>query len=251
MRDLTTIIAGALGGALLAVVIIFAAAENGMLPVPAGTVSGGAIRDYLMAHPNLVGEMTDKYQAQQQADQDKAAAAAMKKLGLNAFFDPKIAFVTGPADAKKSVVEFYDYNCPYCRASLPAVEKFYQQHKDDTRFSFIEFPIKGPDSIVAAKVALAARQQPDKYLALHFALMAESQPVDAKILMADAQKVGINLTRLNADMKDPQIAAAIDASHNLAKQAGIDGTPTFIVNGVMHPGAVDEETLNDLAAKES
>ena len=49
----------------------------------------------------------------------------MKKLGLNAFFDPKIAFVTGPADAKKSVVEFYDYNCPYCNASLPAVEKFY------------------------------------------------------------------------------------------------------------------------------
>jgi protein-disulfide isomerase len=247
MRDLTTIIAGALGGALLAVVIIFAAAGNGMLPVPAGGVSGDAIHDYLMAHPNLVSEMTDKYQTQQAADQDKAAAAALKKIGLNAFFDPRIAFVTGPADAKKSVVEFYDYNCPYCRASLPAMEKFYQQHKDDTRFSFIEFPIKGPDSIIAAKVALAARQQPDKYLALHFALMAESQPVDAKLLMADAQKVGINLTKLNADMKDPQIAAAIDASHNLAKQAGIDGTPTFIVNGLMHPGAVDEETLNDLA----
>jgi protein-disulfide isomerase len=190
--------------------------------------------------------MNDKYQAQQEADQDKAAAAAMKKIGLNAFFDPKIAFVTGPADAKKSVVELYDYNCPYCRASLPAVEKFYQEHKNDTRFSFIEFPIKGPDSIVAAKVALAARQQPDKYLALHFALMAETQPVDAKILMTDAQKVGINLSKLNADMKDPSINSAIDASHDLAKQAGIDGTPTFIVNGVMHPGAVDDAALADL-----
>src|SRR5580692_485098 len=106
MRDLTTIIAGALGGALLAVVIIFAAAGNGMLPLPQGTaVSGDAIHDYLMAHPSLVGEMSDKYQAEQQADQDKVAAAAMKKIGLNAFFDPKIAFVTGPADAKKSVVE--------------------------------------------------------------------------------------------------------------------------------------------------
>ena len=68
-------------------------------------------------------------------------------------------YVTGPADAKKSVVEFYDYNCPYCRLSLPAVEKFYQQHKNDTRFSFIEFPIKGPDSIIAARVALAANCQ--------------------------------------------------------------------------------------------
>jgi protein-disulfide isomerase len=248
MRDLTTILAGALGGALLAVVIIFAAASNGMLPLPQGAaVSGDAIHDYLMAHPGLVSEMSDKYQAQQAADQDKAAAAAMKKIGLNAFFDPKIAFVTGPADAKKSVVELYDYNCPYCRASLPAVEKYYQAHKNDTRFSFIEFPIKGPDSIVAAKVALAARNQPDKYLALHFALMAETQPVDAKMLMTDAQKVGINLTKLNADMKDPSINAAIDASHDLAKQAGIDGTPTFIINGVMHPGAVDDQALNDLA----
>ena len=252
MRDLTTILAGALGGALLAVVIIFAAASNGMLPMPAGpAVSDNAIHDYLMAHPGLLSEMSDKYQAQQQADQDKAAAAAMKKIGLNAFFDPKIAFVTGPADAKKSVVEFYDYNCPYCRASLPSMEKFYQAHKNDTRFSFIEFPIKGPDSTIAAKVALAARNQPDKYLALHFALMGESQPVDTNLLMTDAQKVGLNMTKLRADMDRPEINAAIDASHDLAKRAGIDGTPTFIVNGVMHPGAVDDATLADLAAKDS
>jgi len=248
MRELTTIIAGALGGALLAVVLIFAAASHGMLPLPQdGGVSGNTIHDYLLAHPGLVSEMTDKYQAQQQADQDKAAAAALKKIGLAAFFDPKIAFVTGPVDAKKSVVEFYDYNCPYCRASLPAMEKFYNAHKNDTRFAFIEFPIKGPDSIVAAKVALAARNQPDKYLALHFALMSESQPVDTKMLMTDAQKVGLNITRLQADMEKPEIAAAIDASHDLAKKAGIDGTPTFIVNGVMHPGAVDDETLAGLA----
>ena len=250
MRELTTIIAGALGGALLAVVIIFAAAGNGMLPLAQG-VSGDGIRDYLMAHPTLVSEMADKAQAQQQADQDKAAAASLKKIGLNAFFDTKIAFVTGPADAKKSVVEFYDYNCPYCRASVPALEKFYQQHKNDTRFSFIEYPIKGPDSIVAAKVALAARNQPDKYLALHFALMAETGLIDAKVLMADAQKVGMNLAKLNADMKAPEINAAIDASHKLAKDAGIDGTPTFIINGIMHPGAVDEATLAEAAARDS
>ena len=247
MRDLTTIIAGALGGALIAIVIVFAAAQNGMLP---GAASGDAIRAYLLAHPEIVGQMNDKVAAQQQADQDKAAAEAMKKIGLAAFFDPKIAFITGPADAKKTVVEFYDYNCPYCRASLPAVEKFYQAHKNDTRFAFIEFPIKGPDSIVAAKVALAARHQPDKYLALHYALMGETQPVDANMIMQDAVKAGLDLNKLKADMEKPEINAAIDASHDLAKRAGIDGTPTFIVNGVIHPGAVDDATLADLAAKE-
>jgi protein-disulfide isomerase len=160
MRDLTTIIAGALGGALIAIVIVFVAAQNGMLPMPAGAANGDAIRSYLLSHPEIMAQMNDSLAQQQAANQDKANAEAMKRIGLNAFFDPRIAFVTGPADAKKSVVELYDYNCPYCRASLPALEKFYAAHKNDTRFSFIEFPIKGPDSIVAAKVALAARTSP-------------------------------------------------------------------------------------------
>ena len=143
-----------------------------------GAVSGDAIRGYLLAHPDLVGEMSDKLPGAAAGRPGQGRRRGDEEDRPDAFFDPKIAFVTGPADAKKSVVEFYDYNCPYCRASLPAVEKFYEAHKNDTRFSFIEFPIKGPDSIVAAKVALAARNQPDKYLALHFALMGESQPVD-------------------------------------------------------------------------
>ena len=80
---------------------------------------------------------------------------------------PRIAFVTGPADAKKTLVEFYDYDCPYCRASLPAVKKFYDAHKNDTRFSFIEFPIKqlhGESAVLAARASLAARRQPDNYM---------------------------------------------------------------------------------------
>jgi predicted DsbA family dithiol-disulfide isomerase len=68
--------------------------------------------------------------------------------------------------------------------------------------------------------------------------------------MQDAVKAGLDLTKLKADMDKPEINAAIDQSHDLAKRAGIDGTPTFIVNGVMHPGAVDDATLADLAAKE-
>jgi protein-disulfide isomerase len=250
MRDLTTIIAGALGGALIAIVIVFAAAQNGMLPVPAGAVSGEAIRGYLLTHPEIMTAMNDRLAQQQAANEKKAAADALKRIGLNAFFDPRIAFVTGPVGARKSVVELSDYNCPYCRASAPAMEKFYALHKNDTRFSIIEFPIKGPDSIVAAKVALAARNQPDKYMALHFALMNQTQPVNAAIIMDAATKAGLDLNKLKADMEKAEVSAAIDQSHALARDAGIDGTPTFIVNGIMHPGAVDEATLAELAAKD-
>jgi protein-disulfide isomerase len=248
MRDLTTIIAGALGGALIALVIVFAAAQNGMLP---GAANGDAIRTYLLSHPEIVTQMNDSLAQQEAANQRKASADAIKRIGLNAFFDPRIAFITGPADAKKSVVELSDYNCPYCRASAPAMEKFYALHKNDTRFSIIEFPIKGPDSIVAARVALAARNQPDKYMPLHFALMSETKPVDADLIMQAAVKAGLDLNKLKADMEKAEVSAAIDQSHALARSAGIDGTPTFIVNGVMHPGAVDEATLAELAAKES
>jgi protein-disulfide isomerase len=243
MRDGLKFLGAALGGALIAVLIVFAAADHGLLPGGPGN-----IRAYLLSHPELVAEMTDRLQKQQEAADEAKAAAAMKKVGMAPFFDTKVAFVTGPADAKKSVVEFYDYNCPYCRASLPAVEKFYQQHKSDTRFSFIEFPIKGPDSVVAAKVALAARLQPDKYLALHFLLMNESDPVNAAMIFMDAQKAGLNMAKLKVDMENPAIDDAIAASKALAKRAGIDGTPTFIINGVMHPGAVDDELLSSLAA---
>jgi len=245
MRDWTSILAGALGGALLAVMIIFAAAGQGWLPGSAN--SNVDIRGYLLAHPDVLAEASDRLQKQQQVADDAKAAQALKKIGMAPFFDTKIAFVTGPANAKKSVVEFYDYNCPYCRASLPAVEKFYQQHKNDTRFSFIEFPIKGPDSIVAARVALAARLQPDKYLALHFLLMNESDPVNGQIIYADAQKAGLNMAKLKADIDSPAIDQAIAQAKDLAIRAGIDGTPTFIINGAMHPGAVDDDLLNSLA----
>jgi protein-disulfide isomerase len=246
MRDWKNVGAGALGGALLAVVIVFMAASQGWLPGGGGTIN---IRGYLLSHPELLTEMTDRLQKRQELADEAKAAAAMKKIGMTAFFDPRIAFIVGPADAKKSVVEFYDYNCPYCRLSLPAVEKFYQRHKNDTRFSFIEFPIKGPDSIVAARVALAARLQPDKYLALHFALMNESDLVNEAMIYADAQKAGLNMAKLKADMQNPEIDAAIAASKALASRAGIDGTPTFIVNGVMHPGAIDDDTLRSLSAE--
>lgn len=246
MNDWTKILTGAFGGAALAVAIVFAAASQGLLP---GNGGGGNIRTYLLNHPELVAEMTDRLQKQQEAADEARATAAMKKIGMAPFFDTKVAFVTGPADAKRSVVEFYDYNCPYCRASLPAVEKFYRQHKSDTRFSFIEFPIKGPDSVVAARVALAARLQPDKYLALHFLLMNETDPVNEAMIYADAQKAGLDMAKLKVDMENPAIDDAIAASKKLALRAGIDGTPTFIVNGVIHPGAVDDDLLKSLSAQ--
>lgn len=230
---------GGIGGAVLAIAAVLGLAYSGLLPSRSDTV----IHDYLMAHPEILIDMSGKLQAQQQASDDAARQAAVDKLGVKAFFNPDIAFVTGPKDAKTTLVEFFDYNCPFCRASNPAFEAYYNKHKGDVRFAFIEFPIKGQNSIAATRLALAARKQPDKYLALHFAMMREDTEATPASVVAMAKNVGLDLKKLQADVEDPSISATIAAAHALAQAANIDGTPAFIVNGKVREGAIDEKAL--------
>jgi protein-disulfide isomerase len=238
---------GALGGAALSVGIIIALAASGLMPSPN---NDKAIRAYLMGHPSILVDMTNKLQADQAATDDATRQAAVDKLGMKAFFDPRVAFVTGPANAKTTLVEFYDYDCPYCRASLPAMQKFYAQHRNDTRFAFIEFPIPslhGPGAVLAARASLAARKQPGKFAAFYFALMAEDGSLTDEIIYADAKKVGLDVDRLKKDMTDSSVTATVNAAHDLALAAKIDGTPAFIVNGRLHEGSVNETLLNQLS----
>lgn len=232
----------ALAGAALAVAIVMSMSASGLLPI-----NDRQMQAYLMSHPELASAMMGR---QQQLDDMRERAAedtAMRKVGQAAFFNPAIAFVTGPENAKKTLVEFYDYDCPYCRASVPVVKKYYEAHKNDTRFSFIEFPIAalhGPSALLAAKASLAARKQPAHYLDFHFALLGEDGTVNEDMIYADADKAGLDIEKLKADMADPTISKTLDESLAFAHKVGVDGTPTFIANGKMHPGAVDDQELS-------
>jgi protein-disulfide isomerase len=233
---------GAIGGATLSIAVLFGAAALGAFPPG----SDRRIHDYLVSHPQVLVEISDKLQAQQDASSDRSRQAAVRKLGLKAFFNPRLAFVTGPANARTTFVEFFDYNCPYCRASLPAVKKFIALHRNDARMAFIEFPIKGPQSTIASRAALAARHQPDKYLAFHFLLMGEKDLVTEDVVYADAQKAGLDVNRLRADMQDRSVDAAIAGAHSLAAAANVDGTPAFIINGNVREGAIDDAVLREM-----
>lgn len=236
------IVAGSIGGAVLALIVIFEFGAAGLLPANR-TATEQTVHDYLIAHPDILVDMTNRLQAREQLAAETSRQKAVNKLGTKAYFDPKVAFVTGPANAKNTIVEFFDYNCPFCRASIPAVKKYYDKHKNDTRFAFIEFPIKGTESTAAAHAAIAARKQPDKYVAFHFALMEETGLVDTAAVLAAAKKTGLDVPKLTADMKDPAIDAQITAAHKLADATNIDGTPAFIVNGKIREGALDDKLL--------
>jgi protein-disulfide isomerase len=237
-----TVALGGVSGAVLAVLVVLGLARNGLI----GGTNDGAIRDYLMAHPEILISMSNKLQMRQQDAADAARQKAVDKLGLKAFFDPRIAFITGPKNARNTFIEFFDYNCPYCRASNPTVEAYYKKHKNDTRFAFIEFPIKGENSTAAARLAIAARNQPDKYLAYHFALMNEQGLVTPDLAVQVAKNVGLDLARLQTDERSSSVTSRINAALALASASYIDGTPAFIINGKMREGALDSASLKEM-----
>jgi protein-disulfide isomerase len=237
---------GALGGAVIAVGVVFAAARLGYFP--AQPIDGKQIHAWLMAHPGVVDEMSDQAATHEAEAQEREMEAAVHAIPPETFFDAKLGFVTGPVDAKRTLAELFDYNCPYCRASFPALKRYYEAHKNDTRFAFIELPFKGPASVVAARASLAARLQPDKYIPFHFALMSEPDVVTEEIVFADAAKAGLDIAKLKADMLDPSVDVAIREGHDLAVRAKVTGTPAFILNGRGRMGAMDDKTLNGLMA---
>ncbi|HEX3674363.1 MAG TPA: thioredoxin domain-containing protein [Rhizomicrobium sp.] len=230
--------AGGLGGAALAFVLVLGAAQMGLLPA-----SSASIHDYLMTHPDILVDMTNKLQFDQEMQASDERQAAVDRLGPKPFFNPKLAFITGPANAKTTVVEFFDYNCPYCRASVPAVKKFYDAHKNDTRFAFIEYPIDGPDSTLAARAALAARKQPNKYVAFHFLMMSSKYVMNDDLLAEMAKQAGLDGAKLKADMADPAIDLALASSRTLGAAAKLSGTPAFIIDGKIREGTLDDKTL--------
>src|SRR5882762_1942385 len=103
---------GGVMGATAAIAVVFGAASVGYFPSP----SDKQFRGYLMAHPSIIFEMRDQAAANDYDADERKIQSAVDKLGMHTFLDPKLAYVTGPASAKKTVVEFFDYNCGHCRS---------------------------------------------------------------------------------------------------------------------------------------
>ena len=237
-----TVVIGGVIGAAFSLAIVFAFGWFGILP----GASDARIHQYLVAHPEVLVDMSDQLQKQQADKEQQEHRAVIAKLGLKRFFNPSVAYVTGPANAKNTFVEFFDYNCIHCRNSVATVKKFYNAHKNDTRFAFIEFPIFGHDSTAAARVALAARGQDNLYLTLHFLLMGEANTIDTNLLFADAKKAGLDMAKLDAALSSPGLDQIIATGHKLAEESKVDGTPTFIINGKVHAGEITEDDLKTL-----
>lgn len=147
----------------------------------------------------------------------------------------------GPASAKVTIVVFTDYACGVCRADRPGLERI-RRERPDLRFIFKDWPILGPASSAAARVALAADRQ-GRYLAVHNALMEAPARLDDDRLRRTAIAAGADWPRLATDLQDPAIAAQLNRHASQAWSLGLQGTPAYVVGADLYLGAMNESGL--------
>lgn len=204
------------------------------------------VRDYLVANPEvLVEAMQNLERKQRDAEQTEAqsALATHRDELLNSPESP----VGGNPQGDVTLVEFFDYNCPYCRQVAPVMIKA-EEDDPQLRIVYKEFPILGPNSMFAAKAGLAARRQ-NLYPQFHKAMMLVSGSADEARVVAVAEEIGLNVEQLRADMQNPAIDAEIGRNLALARALRINGTPGFVIGDEILRGATDLQTMQRLVAK--
>jgi protein-disulfide isomerase len=204
------------------------------------------VHDYLLAHPEVVSEAMHRLEAQQHQQEVARGRAALKSHADQVFHDPADP-VGGNPNGDATLVEFFDYNCPYCKQMAPVMAQAEESDRH-LRIVYKEYPILGPGSVFAAKAALAANQQ-GKYVAFHRALYELRGPLDENKILEAAKAVGLDIDRLKLDMQAPDISARLGRNIELAQTLGITGTPGFAVGNRVFSGATDLKWLQEMIAE--
>jgi protein-disulfide isomerase len=204
------------------------------------------IRDYLIRHPEIIMESIQAMQQREELAQERETAQRMASLGDELERDPGDP-VLGNPDGDVTLVEFFDYQCGYCKRMLEPLITFARED-GNIRIVLKEFPILGPESLVAARASLAARKQ-GKYEAFHIALMTLRGRLSEPAIFQAALEVGLDTEQLQKDMQSPEVLNHIRKSRQLGEALSVRGTPAFIINGTIIPGALRDGQLADLVAK--
>lgn len=201
------------------------------------------VRNYLLEHPEVVGEAIRRLQAKQDA-QDAADAKVAFRAHTGEVYDDPDSPVGGNPNGDVTVVEFFDYNCPYCKMMAPLITQT-EAADSQLRVIYKEFPILGPGSVFAAKAALAAVKQ-DKYEAFHRALYRVRGHVDEAKVLEVAGTVGLDVERLKTAMQGKAIEDELARNGELGQALHITGTPGFVVGDEVTTGAMDMAAFQSL-----
>ena len=203
----------------------------------------GVIKDYLMKNPDVIREVLVEMERKQKADEETARSKAVSDLAPQLFNSQRQA-VLGNPNGKITLVEFFDYNCGYCKKALDDVAKLVKA-EPELRLVIKDFPVLGPGSVEAAEIATAMRNQAkgDKYWQYHTKLLMTRGQVGKTQALAVAKEMGADMDRLAKDVASPETRASLQEVMALADKLQLSGTPTFVLGDEVIVGAVGQEEL--------
>ncbi len=204
------------------------------------------VRDYLLAHPEVLQEAMTELEKRQAAAETEKHTAAVKQYSKALFSSPN-QVVLGNPQGNVTMVEFFDYNCGYCKRAMTDMTDLI---KNDPNLKVVlkEFPVLGPGSVEAAQVATAARMQDKtgkKYLDFHLKLLGGRGEANRSRALAVAKEVGFDVGRIEKDMESAEAKASIQESFKLAEALGLNGTPSYVVGDDVVIGAVGLPALKE------
>ena len=204
------------------------------------------VYEAIRENPGIVMEAVAILERSQQQAQENAAAKVLNEERDRLEQDPN-AIILGNPDGDVTVVEFFDYNCPYCRRVMPEVDALVEQDPN-VRLVYREWPILGEGSDFAARAALASRNQ-GLYEEFHVAMMSMEERAEEASVLRIARDVGLDVELLVHDMEAPEIDEHIATSMELTRALGFSGTPSFVIGDALIPGYVEAQVLIDEVEK--
>jgi len=204
------------------------------------------VKDYLVAHPEVLQEVLSELE-KRQSDADAAKHRdGVKQYSQALFYSPRQVTI-GNRQGDVTLVEFFDYNCGYCKRALADMLNLM---KEDAKLRVVlkEFPVLGPGSVEAAQVAVAVRMQDPtgkKYLEFHQKLLGGRGPADRAHALAVAKDIGLDMARIEKDMAGDEAKATLEENMHIAEALGLNGTPSYVIGTEVVVGAVGLAALRE------
>jgi protein-disulfide isomerase len=204
------------------------------------------VRNYLVTHPEVLEEAMNEL-SKRQAAAEQAKHEASIAQNADAIFNSPRGVVLGNKDGDVTFVEFFDYNCGFCKR---AMTDMLDLMKEDSKLKVVlkEFPVLSDGSVDAAKVAVAVRMQDptgQKYLDFHQKLLGGRGPADKARAIAAAKEAGLDPAKIEKDLASPEVKATIEENFKLAEDMGLNGTPSYVIGKQIVVGAVGLDGLKE------
>ncbi|HEY0235620.1 MAG TPA: DsbA family protein [Afipia sp.] len=203
------------------------------------------VKDYLLSHPEILEEVSAELSKRQAAADAQKHQAAVAKNAETLFNSPR-GVLLGNRSGDVNFVEFFDYNCGYCKRAMSDMLDLLKSDPK-LRVTLKEFPVLGPGSVEAARVAVAVRMQDPsgkKYLDFHQKLLGGRGQADKAKALAAAKDAGLDMAKLEKDLAGPEIDATLAENFKMAEDMGLNGTPSYVIGKEVVVGAVGLEGLS-------